>query len=523
MGAAHSEESQWDDGVPPDPTCLQPIMVYASAGHSYSDIDDVKDFQKYLVGSDDDFLSVALVGQKSEFNQQKILTGCRSSAFGDSTKETSRRNSKHQASPQETRPRSPSDVVPAWVLAAQLNAHQANGTRSLDENLPGTRCEACFSGLRRLWSKGYPGKSSGVIDMDMPSTTATSSSNHSPELVKEDRRDSNTSTSNLRHNATASRSRMTQHITEASWSPTLCLYDASMDTYSSRTADNPRRAYHIPVSGSRPCRVDNGNFTGSFIMLHRTPEGVEDDGSIFATSMHDDYFKGKSRRWEVRVQGKFKKQPVGELYTGCVLEDFDYSEEHTWSASAFASVFVPLMEVAMGHAFYFAWGTRGHDIDPKTQELATIVTSLAGVDQIIVTPAGETPPSIEKDISGMGYCRNSMRTEDYKAVAHKIAQRPNTEDTYTFCVWGCSPYIDCMRSELVGMFGRIPYGGFLGGWPAHFVLYSLPTDEQDPRHLEKDKTYFIDIMVWGSDMEVPELPARYNFLDARLTPEAVPA
>merc|ERR1712232_601544 len=100
---------------------------------------------------------------------------------------------------------------------------------------------------------------------------------------------------------------------------------------------------------------------------------------------------------------------------------------------------------------------------------------------------------IETDITGLGYCRNSMARDEFRAVAERISSNASTEDTYTFCVWGCSPYIDCMRSQLVGvnMLPSISYEGFLDEWPAHFVLYSLLEDPNDPRHLEKNKTYYI--------------------------------
>jgi hypothetical protein len=253
-------------------------------------------------------------------------------------------------------------------------------------------------------------------------------------------------------------------------------------------------------------------------MLHRTPE-ADGDGSVPVRSPYDHFFAGKSRRWEVRVQGQFKEKPPGPLYTGCILEDFDYSTEPSWSVSALAFAVVPLMEAVMGQSFHFSWGTRGATVLPDDEELATMVTSLAGVDQIIVTPAGEEPPSIETDITGLGYCRNSMSKYDFRAAAQAVSENATTDNTYTFCVWGCSPYINPLTSSFDGVFGlgSVSYAGFLDEWPAHFVLYSLSPDEHDPRHLEKNKTYFIDIMVWGSEMSVGQLPMRYDFMDERKT------
>jgi len=281
-----------------------------------------------------------------------------------------------------------------------------------------------------------------------------------------------------------------------------------------------RRAYQVPINGRLPVVIDNDHFAGHFLMLHRTPV-PEDDGAIPQGSPYQHFFKGRSRRWEVRVQGRFKKKPH-ELYTGCILEDFDYTMEHSWSVSALAVAVVPLMEAVMGQRFYFSWGTRGEHVDAETAELATMVTSLSGLDQIIVSTPDQVAPGIQEDIAGLGFCRNAMPSNAFRSAAQDIGKSISLENTYTFCVWGCSPYIDCLKSSFNGLFGlgSVSYEGFLDEWPAHFVLYGLEEDANDPRHLERRKTYYIDMMVWGSEMQVTQLPRRYAFKDERWAPES---
>jgi len=315
-----------------------------------------------------------------------------------------------------------------------------------------------------------------------------------------------------------SRSVYERHVAESVWRPTLCLYDASPDPPAETGEERRkmRRAYHMPLNALKESRIDNANFEGSFLFIHRDAEEGDVEGDNL-TSPYQWHFAGKSRRWEARVQGRFRQKPTGTLYTGCVLEDFDYSVHNSWAASMLAAAVVPLMEAVVGERFYFSWGTRGEAAETPDGELGSIVTCLAGVDQVIVCPAGETPAPLHTDISGLGLCRNAMSSRDYHTAVQTVADNINTEDTYTFCVWGCSKYIDVLRSSFIGIMGMgsFSYASFLDEWPAHFILYSLDEDESDPRHLERRKKYFVDVMVWGSGQDMPSMPWRYRFLDQR--------
>jgi len=314
-----------------------------------------------------------------------------------------------------------------------------------------------------------------------------------------------------------SRSSTFRHEEESDWSPTVMLYDASPDPPAKTGAERERlrRAYHMPVNSGRASRIENKNFSGSFLFLHREPDA--DLNPSGKKSSYEWHFTRKTRRWEARVQGKFRQKPVGTLYTGCVLEDFDYTEDQSWAARMLSAAVVPLMEAVVGERFYFAWGTRGPQAETEDAELGTIVTCLAGVDQVIVCPPGEEPAGLHTDISGLGLRRNAMSSREYHAAVQKVTDEIDTESTYTFCVWGCSRYIDVLRSAFVGIpfLGSMSYTGFIDEWPAHFVLYSLEDDPDDTRHLEQRKRLFIDVMVWSSNMNLPKLPSRYRFLDQK--------
>uniref|UniRef100_A0A7S4UZN3 Domain of unknown function at the cortex 1 domain-containing protein n=1 Tax=Alexandrium monilatum TaxID=311494 RepID=A0A7S4UZN3_9DINO len=322
-----------------------------------------------------------------------------------------------------------------------------------------------------------------------------------------------------------SRATIAEHVKSSLWHPTVMLYDASPNPPPKSSAQRePRTAYRFPLNCRHPCPIDNEHFQGNFLFLHRLPENCGPAGGPEGEkkpleSPYEWHFENKTRRWEARVQGKFRRKPSGTLWTGCVLEDFDYSAEYSWAAGALAAAVVPLMEAVVGERFYFAWGDRSEAAEKDDAELATIVTNLAGTDQVIHTPRNEPVPGIDSDISSLGLRRNAMAASEYRKAVQRVVDEMNSEDTYTFCVWGCSRYIDVMSSSFTTpTFGAFSYAGFIDEWPAHFVLYSLEDDDKDPRHIERKKKYFVDVMVWSSDMHMPKLPERYAFKDERKPP-----
>lgn len=404
-------------------------------------------------------------------------------------------------------------AAPLVPKAAAAPPPAGGGSSGSSSSRPGPSCSGCAAGLgpalRGCWpkrqSKRPPERATKLAKMDEWQADGVFADDYIREFPDAE---------NYRESCSATQ----RHAEEAEWSPTVQLYDASPDPPASTgaTRERLRRAYHMPVNSARASRIENSNFSGSFLFLHREPEA--DLNPLGKKSPYEWHFTGKTRRWEARVQGKFRRKPIGTLYTGCVLEDFNYETPQSWAASMLSAAVVPLMEAVVGERFYFAWGTRGPEANTVNGELGTIVTCLAGVDQVIVCPPGEQPVEIHEDISELGLRRNAMSSPAYHAAIQKVVDEIDLDSTYTFCVWGCSRYIDVLRSAFVGIMGlgSMSYASFIDEWPAHFILYSLEDDPDDPRHLERKKRYFIDVMVWSSNMSMPRLPSRYRFLDQKV-------
>ena len=53
----------------------------------------------------------------------------------------------------------------------------------------------------------------------------------------------------------------------------------------------------------------NDHFVGRLVMMHRQTKDA-------APTPYEDYFAGKTRRWELRLQGRFRRKPTGKLFAG---------------------------------------------------------------------------------------------------------------------------------------------------------------------------------------------------------------
>jgi len=277
--------------------------------------------------------------------------------------------------------------------------------------------------------------------------------------------------------------------------------------------------------------IDNEYFLGALVMMHRPP----DDKS---TCIYHDYFSTRSRRWELRLQGKFRQPPLGQLFVGCVLKDLDYAEPLSSFTSWLWSLSLAPLERLVGAQLHFTLGDRGEGADRpggEAAELAQIVGGLSAFDQVVVTSPGAAPPAVGGDLEGLGIRR--CTSDDWAEATRNLERDMDTEQTYTFCFWGASRFIDLLGDRLVNLIPMFPSislrSNILGPWPPHFVLYALDRDRGDggdvssgardkelsssaapSRHPERSKRYLVDLMICTErSAEVSELFQRYVFRD----------
>lgn len=282
------------------------------------------------------------------------------------------------------------------------------------------------------------------------------------------------------------------------------------------------RANHITPNTPAPTPFETPFFKGTVIFMNRQRR-AERAARDYPYRWH---FRGRKRDWEFRIQGKFKHVPKGSLWVGFVPRDIDCSEPVSWKCQVWKNAGMALVK----YRTYLSYGDRGDALGPDS-ELAHLVADMTAWDQIIVTPGGQTPPDTTKEISGQGLVRADLGLDRYRSEVENVLDTLNVENTYTFCFWGISRIVDTLSWKF--KFGKMPAFGMnlcFEDWPLHCVMYELDPElvasssfEQDGKHLESLKRYYIDFMFWGSPLPCSGLPAMFDFADAPVEHEEAAA
>mmetsp|Transcript_8423 Transcript_8423/g.25455 ORF Transcript_8423/g.25455 Transcript_8423/m.25455 type:complete len:391 (+) Transcript_8423:65-1237(+) len=246
---------------------------------------------------------------------------------------------------------------------------------------------------------------------------------------------------------------------------------------------------------SEPWPYESDNTTGSYMFFHpatgpNTKEGP--DGFDYA-----EYFRGKSRMWEMRVHMNFKNVPRDdeELFFGIELDQYVAMSQATKQAQ---KVVVAGIKQAIGGLYHSAGDDPGRT--KEEVELPVCVLPLWAYDQFIVTPEGEEPPRLWDENFGTFGHKRYKRVAEYADEIRELQRNLSVGPTYTFSFWGNSRFLDVLNWMVIGLpiVTPISFNKFAGRPPVHVVLYSLKKHPNNPRHLRSRKTYYFRGAVWSS-------------------------
>eukprot|EP00933_Yihiella_yeosuensis_P005279 TRINITY_DN109769_c0_g1_i1.p1 TRINITY_DN109769_c0_g1~~TRINITY_DN109769_c0_g1_i1.p1 ORF type:complete len:429 (-),score=53.51 TRINITY_DN109769_c0_g1_i1:53-1339(-) len=271
------------------------------------------------------------------------------------------------------------------------------------------------------------------------------------------------------------------------------------------------RAQHVPCNTCVPVPIESEHFKGRVLLMYRPLEGLDPSHPYYH------HFATRKRNWELRLQGKFKIVPKGDLFVGAVLRDFDYDQPVAGSSILAMNTAMSLIKYQ--YRMHFSWGARQKAALKPNAELGTCVSDLTVFDQIVVTPSGRSYPPLGSDMDdlseayGLSLMRRDLGIQEYSKMMQEVMQGLNTEDTYTFRLWGLSQMLDVLNWQLkIG--ARIGLAHFMKEFPIHICMYDLGGANRDEPHLESKKRYFFDFMGWSNVVQCPSLPSRYAFEDA---------
>jgi len=255
-----------------------------------------------------------------------------------------------------------------------------------------------------------------------------------------------------------------------------------------------------------PFFFENDLCAGHFLFFHAPTDhrAVAGAGGVD----YAEYFRGKTRLWELRIQFRLKRAPPSrELFFGIELENYVY-------LSAAAKRTVQLSITAIRQAVGGVYQTPGDDpATCKEDELEkpTIVLPLWAFDQFVITPPGEQPPDLtSRDFPEYG-SRRKGRIAEYVREMNELTQSMGPGPVYTLAFWGNSRFLDVLGWKLRGIPIVTPYDfePLMGDPPIWAVLYALqPGDirhsETEKRHLPSRKNYLFRAAIWNSERRIAQ-------------------
>jgi len=247
-------------------------------------------------------------------------------------------------------------------------------------------------------------------------------------------------------------------------------------------------------NGDEPFHFENELCSGKFLSLHRATHDPKLDKSC--DYCYGEYFRGKKRLWEARLQVQFKVPPkVSDLFFGVSTEHYVPMTRATKSTMAGV---VAVLKKIVGNKIYHTPGDDPAVVSGGDLELPAFVMPLMAFDQYIVTPRGLTPPKLsDPSIPFMGSCR-SKRIKAYQKEINDLVFEPGA--TYTFCFWGISQWLDKINWTVKLPLAKVDFDLFCGRPPVHVVIYALKASQDgDSRHLEHLKQYYFDLAFWSSE------------------------
>ena len=275
------------------------------------------------------------------------------------------------------------------------------------------------------------------------------------------------------------------------------------------TPKKRRPAKRVRVNAAVATPMENEHFVGHVMVLHRPIDEASTSSDPWAW-----YFTGKTRVWEIRIQGRFKTAPRGTVYAGSIFEEFNYAVQPARAAKILMGIGRRLIDKVLGLGMHISWGARQGPAAEADAPLAAMVAPLLGFDQIVRTRAGEEPPALQTDISAHGVRRNATgSTAEWRTRVAELTAELGTQDTFTFCSWGCSRFVNLLDWKYTGMLPRsVPMATLCDEWPLHVVMYAYDGAERDVEHCESRKVYFVDLLIWSSRTpDNPMLKTLYEF------------
>jgi len=242
----------------------------------------------------------------------------------------------------------------------------------------------------------------------------------------------------------------------------------------------------VKINSEKPVPFNSDFFTGTLLFMAKT------EGEHEKYNRYRDHFKGLKRKFEIQVQGRFKEVPKGIVMMGGELPEKLILGVMTRAVISMAMKFCARLIANMSFGF-------GEDPTPDGNYERPFMSfpMYRAMDRISITPDGEEPPPLGKELPEEDKARSDRRGGRGPELVFEIGP------TYSFSFH--SMYIDFPNWALCNVAGykHIAFDSFFGRSLPHIVVYDFDRDISDGKHTARSKRYLSDLELCHADLLPP--------------------
>jgi len=211
----------------------------------------------------------------------------------------------------------------------------------------------------------------------------------------------------------------------------------------------------------------------------------------------------------------FKRVPQDQLFFSAELSRFVQVSGMTRQAQ---KALVAACQTVAGECYHSNGDDPSTVLAGKESEPPTFAMPLWAFDQFEVSNPG-SEPDLKGDLDRVGM-RRCDGAKTYIDAMKAALGNLSTDKVYTFCLWGVSQFLDCIRWEIVG--GVLPgmtldFNRLCGAPPAYLCIYELANRGTEKKHMPSMKRSYIRVAAWSSlhppnsEKETPYVPTNSDY------------
>ena len=232
-----------------------------------------------------------------------------------------------------------------------------------------------------------------------------------------------------------------------------CSLLAPSTDVSDSSSPSTSSSYYVLPNSREPIPFETELFKGVCLLLIRSDP---------LDPFYAKHFEGKKREVEIQVQGTFKRMPEGDLYCGVEVSKKMELSMMMKSVSRIGLKFVQSIVNDLKYSF----GDKPSDSDAEDPHIVAPI--LKGMDRVVITKSGETPPPLGTYLPESAESRKKRMNSNEKI-------KVDLSCIYSFSVNTTNLHLPSWSIVRIPMLNKLDMRKLVSDADVRLVAYELPS------------------------------------------------